>query len=183
MASSEMAKAMRRARIRYELGRLRRALIAVAPFLLVVAVALWRTHGSSSTLWLGFATVALSTAMFWYGRDSQRAVLPGVAAGIVPLAVSLCANAVHGCGVGSCSSLCLPACTLGGAVGGLAIASVGNQRGAGPSFWLSASGVALLTGAMGCACVGYSGVMGLGLGFAVGVVPGVLRRTRAPRAL
>jgi hypothetical protein len=32
---------------------------------------------------------------------------------------------------------------------------------------------------MGCACVGYAGVVGLGVGFAAGIVPGLLRRAFA----
>ena len=115
--------------------------------------------------------------MLWYGRDPQRAVLPGIAAGLVPLVLALCANNMHSCGPEVCASMCVPACTLGGVVAGLAVASVGNQRRAGVRFWLSASALALLTGSMGCACIGFAGVMGLGIGFAAGVVPGLLRRT------
>ncbi len=81
-----------------------------------------------------------------------------------------------------CSSLCVPACTLGGVVAGLAVARVGNQRRAGIWFWPSSSGLALLTGSMGCACIGYSGVASLGIGFAAGVVPGLLRRTFAEKS-
>jgi hypothetical protein len=76
-------------------------------------------------------------------------------------------------------TMCVPACSAGGVIAGLAVASVGNRRRAGAVFWLSASSLALLTGAMGCACVGYAGVVGLGVGFAAGVVPGLLRRAFA----
>jgi hypothetical protein len=69
----------------------------------------------------------------------------------------------------------MPACILGGAVSGLLVAGVGHRRGAGSAFWLSASGLALLTGAMGCTCIGYSGVVGLALGYAVGSMPGLVR--------
>ena len=120
--------------------------------------------------------------MLWYGRDPQKAVLPGIAAGLVPLVFALCANHMHACGADGCSSLCVPACALGGVVAGLAVASVGNQRNTGPWFWVSASSLALLTGAMGCACIGYSGVIGLGLGFGAGMVPGLLRRAFGGKA-
>jgi len=70
---------------------------------------------------------------------------------------------------------------VGGVVAGLAVASVGNQRRAGIWFWLSASSLTLLTGAMGCSCIGYSGVAGLGIGFAAGVVPGLLRTVFAKK--
>jgi hypothetical protein len=183
MDSTDLAQAQRRARVAYELARLRLALLGVAPVAVVVAVAACVAHRPVSTLWFGGATIAVGAAMLWYGRDPQRAVLPGIAAGLVPLALALCANNWHSCGPGGCSSFCVPACTLGGVVAGLAVASVGNQRRAGVWFWLSASGLALLTGSMGCACIGYSGVVGLGVGFAAGVVPGLLRKTFAGTSL
>jgi hypothetical protein len=61
-------------------------------------------------------------------------------------------------------------------VAGLLVASIGHRRGAGSTFWSSAAGLALLTGAMGCTCIGYSGVAGLALGFALGSVPEMLRK-------
>jgi len=183
MDSTDLAQVQRRARVAYELGRLRLALLGVAPVVVVVAVAACVARRPMSTLWFGVATIAAGAAMLWYGRDPQRAVLPGIAAGLVPLALALCANNMHSCGPDGCSSLCVPACTLGGVVAGLAVASVGNQRRAGVWFWLSASGLALLTGSMGCACIGYSGVVGLGVGFAAGVVPGLLRRAFAGKSL
>jgi hypothetical protein len=140
------------------------------------------THRPTAALWFGVATILSGAVMLWYGRDPQKAVLPGVTAGLVPLAIALCANRVHACGPDGCSSLCVPACTFGGMVAGLAVASIGNRRKAGVWFWLSASSLAILTGAMGCACIGYSGVVGLGIGFAAGVVPGLLRRAFGGKA-
>jgi hypothetical protein len=183
MDSTDLAQAQRRARVAYELARLRLALLGVAPVAAVVVVAACVAHRPVSTLWFGVATIAVGAVMLWYGRDPQRAVLPGIAAGLVPLALALCTNNMHSCGPDGCSSFCVPACTLGGVVAGLAVASVGNQRRAGVWFWLSASGLALLTGSMGCACIGYSGVVGLGVGFAAGVIPGLLRRTFAGKSL
>jgi len=176
MASTDLARLERRVRRAYELGRLRRALLGVVPVVVVVAIAACVTHRPESTLWFGLATLTTGMAMLWYGRDPQKAVLPGFAAGLVPLVFALCANHVHSCGSDACSSLCVPSCTLGGVVAGLAVASVGNQRKAGSWFWLSASSLALLTGATGCACIGYLGVIGLGIGFGAGVVPGLLHR-------
>jgi hypothetical protein len=179
MHSIDLSQMQRRLRVAYELGRLRRALLGVAPVALLTVVAACVAHRPASTLGFGLAAVGVGAFMLWYGRDPQRAVLPGVAAGLVPLVLALCANHVHACGSSSCSSLCVPACAFGGLVAGLAVASVGNQRKAPVWFWLSASSLALLTGAMGCACIGYAGVAGLGVGFAVGVVPGLLRRAFA----
>jgi hypothetical protein len=182
MASTDLAHLQRRVRWAYELGRLRRALLGVAPVVVIVAVAAWVAHRPVSTLWFGLVTVFVGAAMLWYGRDPQKAVLPGIAAGLVPLVFALCANNMHACSADGCSTLCVPACALGGVVAGLTVASVGNQRKAGPWFWVSASTLALLTGAMGCACISYSGFLGLGVGFSAGMLPGVLRRVFSGKA-
>jgi len=176
MDSTNLEQIQRRLRVAYEFGRLRLALVGILPVLVIVAIAASVTHRPMSALWLGVATVTIGATMLWYGREPQRAVLPGIAAGLVPLVLALRANHIHACGLDGCSTLCVPACALGGVVAGLAIASVGNQRRAGPLFWLSASGLALLTGAMGCACVGYSGIAGMAIGFGAGMVPGLLRK-------
>lgn len=182
MHSIDLAAVQRRARFAYEVARARRALVGLAPMVVVVAIAAFVTSRPASTLGLGAATIVSGALMLWYGRAPQKAVLPGLAAGLVPLVLALCANQVHACGSGSCSTLCVPACTLGGVVAGLAVATVGNRRRAGAWFWLPASGLALLTGAMGCSCVGYSGVVGLGIGFMAGVGPGLLRRAFTVRS-
>jgi hypothetical protein len=173
---TELARLERSVRKTYELGRVRRALLGVAPVVVILAVAMCVAHRPGSTLAFGIATMVIGATMLWYGREPQKAVLPGIAAGLVPLVLALCANNVHVCGPEGCGTLCIPACAVGGVVAGLAVASVGNQRKAGIWFWLSASSLALLTGAMGCACIGYSGIVGLGVGFGAGVVPGLVRR-------
>jgi hypothetical protein len=182
MRSADLSLLERRVRWTYELARARRALLGIAPMAAIVAIAACTTHRPDSALLFGAATIVSGAIMLWYGRDPQRAVLPGLAAGLVPLALALSANHVHACGAGGCSTLCVPACTLGGVVAGVAVASVGLKRRAGAWFWVSGSGLALLTGAMGCACVGYSGVAGLAIGFAAGAVPGALRRALARTA-
>ena len=182
MDSSELVRVRRRARVAYELGRTRRALLGVAPVMVVVAMAACFAHRPTSTLWFGLATMSVGGLMLWYGRDPQRAVLPGIAAGLVPLVFALCASNIHICGADGCTTFCAPACAVGGIVAGLVVAGIGSQRRAGISFWLTGSALALLTGAMGCACIGYSGVIGLGLGFAAGVVPGLIRRAFRAKA-
>lgn len=181
MGSIEMAQLQKRARMAYEFSRLRRAALGMMPAVVIVALATCFTHRPMSAMVFGSFAVAAGLFMLWFGREPQKAVLPGIAAGIIPLVLALCANYVHSCGMHGCSTWCVPACALGGVVAGLTVASFGNQRRAGPVFWLSASGLALLVGAMGCSCVGYSGVIGLGVGFAAGTLPGVLRRLTAKK--
>jgi len=179
MDSTELDKVTRRVRLHYEWARVKRALLGILPLVVVVCAASVLGRHHSATEAFGALAVVVGAAMFWYGRDPQRAVLPGVLAGFVPLVLALCTSHMAGCSGDGCMTMCVPACSAGGVIAGLAVASVGNRRRAGAVFWLSASSLALLTGAMGCACVGYAGVVGLGVGFAAGVVPGLLRRAFA----
>ena len=178
MDSTRVSAIARRTRVRYEWSRVKRAAIGLAPLLVVVAVATAVARRPAMTGAFGFAAFISGATLLWYGRDPQRAVLPGVLAGLVPLVLALCANRLHFCTGGACVSWCMPACSLGGLVSGFLVARVGSQRRAAPSFWLASSALALLVGAMGCACVGYAGLAGLALGFGVGVMPGLLRRIR-----
>ncbi len=176
MDAIEVTRLRKRLRWAYEWGRLRRALVGVVPVVIMIALTVCVGHRSTSVWTFGSLALVLGTVLLWYGREPQRALVPGVIAGFVPLTLALVANQFHACAAGGCSTLCVPACTLGGVVAGLAVASVGNERKSGVLFWVSASSMALLTGAMGCACMGYAGVVGLALGFGAGVVPGLLRR-------
>lgn len=178
MDSTETARWKRRARLMYEWARLRRALLGFAPALLVVAVAACITPRPVSALLFGGALFCTGVTLLWYGRDLNRAVLPGLLAGAVPLAVALCANQVgHVCTGASCLSLCLPACAGGGLIAGIAVSVVGHRRKLGSGFWIAGSAVALLTGAMGCACIGYSGLIGLLAGYGLGLLAALRPRT------
>jgi hypothetical protein len=172
MDSIELKRIERRLRLRYEWSRTVRALVGFAPSLLIVLVAAWFARRPSSAAAFGAAMFAAGAVLLWYGRDLRRAVLPGLLAGIAPLSLTLCATSVgHECMGGSCVSLCIPACFAGGLVAGLAVSAVGYRGGYRTGFWLSASAIALLTGAMGCVCVGSSGLVGLAIGFGAGMVP------------
>lgn len=167
----------RRVRMRYEGGRLRLAVLGFAPVLVVVTIAAVLGKRPLAALAFGAATFAVGTLVLWYGRDLRRAVLPGVALGTVPLVLALCANHVgHACTGDGCMMLCVPACTAGGLVAGIALGVLGLRRRGGVGFWVAGSALALLTGGMGCACAGLSGIAGLGIGFVTGIAPGALRR-------
>ncbi len=71
-------------------------------------------------------------------------------------------------------TVCLPACGSGGIAAGVLIAWIGLRRTRGIWYWLCASGMALLTGAMGCLCVGVAGIAGLLVGYGFGIVPGIV---------
>lgn len=177
MESIDLERGKRRARIKYELARLRRALVGFAPALIVVAVAAYFGSRPSSTLLFGCALFGVGVTLLWYGRDLKRAVLPGIAAGLVPLALALCANHFgHFCTGSSCMSLCVPACTAGGLLAGLTVAAIGYRGKHGTGYWAAASLIALLTGALGCACIGYSGLIGLAAGYGVAFLPMTARK-------
>ncbi len=181
MDSANLEQLQTRLRIKYEWSRALRAFIGFAPVTAVVALAALVGKRPESALFFGTLMFTSGVLLLWYGRDLRRAVLPGLIAGLLPLTLALCANSFgHVCLDGSCTTLCLPACTAGGLFSGLAISWVGHRGRYGLGFWLSASSIALLTGAMGCSCIGYSGVVGLALGYGAGVVPalGVRRLLR-----
>jgi len=176
MVSTDLTLLARRARRSYELGRVRQALLGVVPLLLIVPAAAWFSSRPSQAWTFGAVAFFAGIALLWYGREPRKAVLPGIAAGLVPLTFALCANHLHYCGPSGCTTFCVPACTAGGVVAGLVVARFGAARRLGAWYWLAASSLALVTGAMGCSCIGYSGVVGLGVGFGVGVVPALVRR-------
>ena len=186
MESRDLETLTRRARRAYEWSRLRMALWGFAPVVLIITAATLLTKRPGSALAFGAALFAFGVTALWYGKGAQRAVLPGLALGLVPLTLALCASQMnHMCMGDACMAVCVPACTAGGALAGLGMALVGYRRRQGWRYWIAASAIALLTGAMGCSFVGFGGLAGLALGFGVGLAAlslPRLRPTRDPRA-
>ena len=175
MDSTDLTALSRVARRRYERARLGRSLAGAAPVLLVAAVAMLLGRRPSSAALFGGLLFVSGVVLLWRGRDLHRAVLPGVLSGLIPLAFALVANAGHGCAGGHCSTLCVPACTAGGVTAGIVVSVVATRLKLGWGFWAAASTMAVLTGAMGCSCVGASGVLALIGGFSAGLIPQVVR--------
>jgi len=172
MDSEQLGHIERSVRLAYEWGRVRRALLGFAPSLLLVALGMQFTTDARWTLVFGCAMFVGGVLLLWYGQEPRRAVLPGLLAGIVPMTLALCAKQMgHVCGGEACTLVCLPTCALGGGVAGLIVAMIGKRRRRGPGFWIGAAAMAFSTGAMGCACVGYFGLIGLVLGYAAGSAP------------
>lgn len=178
MVSIDLSRIEQRARRKYEWARARRALVGFAPALVVVAVAtLLNHHRPHVALLCGASMFAVGAFSLWYGRDLRRAVLPGLAMGLLPLSLALCANMMgHHCLGDRCMTWCIPACTLGGFGAALGVSLIGLRWKQRLTFWLGATALTLLTGAMGCTCVGYGGIAGLAVGYAVGLAPTLLRR-------
>ena len=183
MESAELEHAEKRARRAYELTRVRRAALAFAPVFLLILGAALIGERVGYILAFGAALFVLAVGLLWYGRGIKRAVLPGLAAGLVPLIFGLCARYVHSCMGPGCLAFCVPACFAGGVVAGVVVDFVGLRSSNKIGFWVAASGVGLLTGAMGCVCAGALGLAGLWVGFTLSAVPGmvaaILRRRPA----
>lgn len=165
-----------RLRRRYELARLRRALLGSAPIAFLALIALLLHGAEWRALVLAGLLVALTIGMLFYGRDLQRAVLPGALAGLAPFSLAYAASLMSGCSGAGCSTSCMVACTAGGFAAGLSVAEGGKALKARPSFWVAAAGVAGVVGMMGCACVGLSELGGLAVGIALGFLPSGMRK-------
>lgn len=182
MDSRNLRTLERRARRKYEWARLRQALVGFGPALVIVAAACLLTRHPGLAATFGAALFAAGVLLLWCGRNVRRAVLPGVAVGVFPLVLALCANHMHSCHDGACMSFCLPACALGGLGAGIGVATIAQRGRHDWTYWAAASGLALLTGAMGSSCAGAAGVLGLLLGFALGLLSMLIRATLARRA-
>lgn len=183
MDSPDLDRLERHLRRRYELARATRAFVGVVPVIPLVAVmGLVARDALGPLVGIGAALFAVGAGFLWYGRDVGRAVLPGLAAGLLPLVTAICVRATdHDCTGPSCMTVCIPACAIGGILAGVAISAVGWKYRLGVGYVASAIAIALLVGAMGCACVGFAGVVGLGLGMLVGAIPGLVRAPRRSR--
>ncbi len=173
MASAELREVERRALRAYERTALRRAALGALPMLIagVAAVALARDVGS--TCLVAALVLGVSLLSFWVRRGAETAAALGFFAGLIPYAASMIASRVggHVCTPGGCVALCLPACTAGGIVAAVLVARSAARRRAGPLFWLTAGGMTVATGALGCSCAGFAGASGMLAGFVLAVVP------------
>jgi hypothetical protein len=166
MAPTELALLEQRYRRIYELARLRRALVGFVPILILIVTSVVFGGRPATALVAGPQLFAAGVLALWYGREPGRGVLPGALAGGAALVLVLCANQMgHFCTGSQCVSWCLPACIAGGLLAGGAVSVVGVRERRGLGYWLSSSAITLLVGALGCSCVGFSGMIGLGMGF------------------
>ena len=181
MESTDLQRTEMRSRRAYELTRVRRAAVAFAPVVVLVLAATLIGERVGYILAFGAALFMLGVGLLWYGRSVKRAVLPGLLAGLAPLVFGLCAKYVHECAGPGCMMFCVPACCAGGVIAGIVIDFVALRGRSKVGFFIAASGVGLLTGAMGCVCAGALGLAGLLVGFALSAVPGAIVAVRRRR--
>ena len=116
------------------------------------------------------------------GQVYGRALLPGLLAGSVPLVLPLLLRAAgHCCIGGACWSLCMVGCIGGGLLAGIAIGlRAAAEREERATFLLVATLVAGLTGVLGCAMAGASGIAGMVIATAAAPWPvAIAARARA----
>ncbi|MEW5742710.1 MAG: hypothetical protein AB1938_27580 [Myxococcota bacterium] len=169
LTEAQLKDAARRA---YERSRLGRALAVAAPVVMLPAVSfLLGTSAASATL-LGAGLVTAVALGVWRGGAVALSNAAGLKAGLIPLVFAHGAKAFgHVCTPAGCTTLCVPACAAGGVLAG-ALVEWWARRGPRPNVTRAlGAGVAVLTGGLGCACVGYAGLLALlvGLALAMGV--------------
>ena len=164
----------------YERARLRRAVIAALPTLVLPLVAFALGGRLVPSVVLGAALATLVIALGWRGQAWGRAVPAGLLAGLFPLGLALTAQRIgHVCTPEGCTSLCVPMCSAGGLIAGVVI-SLAARRSTSPRLTLGAGAVVtLVVGALGCSCVGYAGALGMMAGLAVTASIGALLPRRA----
>ena len=179
MIEPSMAIHFARARRSYETARALRALPWAAFLGIFASLSMVLGTRPEAALLLAAAIAAFSWFSLWRGLSLGQAVLPGVLVGVIPFACAFAArSAGHVCTGTSCVSLCIPACSAGGVIAGLLIARSSRTIASSRDRRLYIVGAGLcstLVGALGCSCVGYSGVLGLALGTMVATVPAALR--------
>jgi hypothetical protein len=149
----------------YEHGRVLRALLRAVALLPVFWIAWLAPHASSLLLVPAVPLMGSVIALSIRGRSAGRAVPFALSMGFVSLLLPLAVRALgHACDSTACASLCLPACVLGGAITGGALAffarsepSISDRR----EFLLASLFLAALPGALGCAVAGGAGIVGM----------------------
>jgi hypothetical protein len=146
----------RRARIAYEVGRVRAAVPAVAVALALGALGSRCDAPGGSTWLLCVPLAALAFGLLVRGRAPGRAVWPalgaGAFAGVLPmLARWLCPPEL-------CHFACLSACALGGAAAGGVLAALAARDAEPGEYAVGALCVAGLAASLGCSLAGIVGV-------------------------
>ena len=155
-----------RARRAYEIGRAKVASKAVIAAIALAAAAVALGRPPRQIALVALFLLPLAGALAFRGRAAGRAVWPGLVAGgaamFLPLGVVVAGDAWLGF---DCMRFCLPACVVGGALTGAAIASLAARQDTGESeFLLGGIAIAALTASLGCGLAGTAGFVGMGLG-------------------
>jgi hypothetical protein len=169
------ARVLERVERAYELGRMRRALLAMLPIAIVIGIYLVLGRRPLFAFVLGGLLVLLGTTWLWRGLDPGKAVGPGFVAGVIPVLLLNCLFLFgHSCPAGGCTTHCLPTCIVGGLAAGLGLAYL-LRRVPGKRVWWYGGGLIVLTGLLGCPHATSSHLGGLVVGV---LAAGLLSRLR-----
>ena len=180
-ADPALAAKLRRA---YERGRLKRAVLHASPALLFVVASSFRlVHGATSmTALLQGGALYLSAVLgLWLGGGAAAAVRPALLFGLVPFVIVRVAESTgHICTGTECVSWCLPACAIGGTLGGALVGLRAARERDRLAFVLTSATLVFLAGTLACQCAGGSGILGIAAGVLLGsFAPLVLTPSRA----
>lgn len=177
LSDSELQAAARRA---YERSRLGRAVAVAAPVAVLPLMSFLLGTSGASAAALGVALVGGVAVLVWRGGLLAFGGAAGLKAGLIPLAFAHAAKSFgHVCTPAGCTTLCVPACATGGVIAGVLV-EWWARRSPRPNLTRAlGAGVAFLTGALGCSCVGYAGMAALLAALAASMVAGRLVPARA----
>ena len=166
---------------RYERSRLWWAALTASPVLAIPLASFAVGHRLVSTALLAVALVAVAVGALFSGRHFKQGLTAGLIGGLVPLVLAHAANLYgHLCTPTGCSTLCVPACSIGGIAAGLVVVLAARRAKTSHAAWLTlASGglTACLVGAFGCSCVGWSGLLSMIAAATVTMGAGMVKRT------
>lgn len=150
------------ASLAYERGRKRWALLTAAPLLLLPLASYFLGDRLGSSVALGALLVTGGAVLLWRGGELSQGLSAGLRAGLLPLGLAHAANLYgHICTPAGCTSLCVPACALGGVAAGVLVARAAARSNHSMTVLVSGAAVAVAIGALGCACIGFSGMAGM----------------------
>lgn len=159
--SNQIERAMLRA---YERGRIKWAARVAGPLFAVAAIGLMAA-GRSMEFYVIALMLAIAAGVYiWRGGDAGNALFPGLAAGMVPLALSaIMLDCTAECS-GLCMRHCMAVCASGAAVAGLLAAVLTRNHPRRHRAWLFAVALVPASGLLGCPHVGYGQLIGLVVG-------------------
>jgi hypothetical protein len=149
-------------------GRVREAKSAALAALFVVAIGVLLADSFWIAAPLALAVVGQVFVFTYVGGVSGRQALPAVMLGVLPLSTAILAGMMgHACTPSGCISLCAPFCTAGGVGAGFLLSRMTLSSEKPLTSWLSGAVLVTTTGAIGCACVGAGGILGMVTGLLI----------------
>ncbi|HEY5962137.1 MAG TPA: hypothetical protein VIV60_36525 [Polyangiaceae bacterium] len=165
--SSDITELQRLALRAYERGRVKWA--TLGGFLLLIASVVGLISAGRAPVFFVIAGgLALMAGIYiWRGGDAGNALLPGLAAGLLPLVLSAVLLDCRAECSGICMRHCMLVCAVGATAAGLLAAFLTRHHPRRWKAWLFAVALVPASGLLGCPHVGYGQVCGLLVGLFV----------------